>query len=63
MHVTGIIIFGLMSGVDKPTMGDSSSKRTKDGFYRVNLEKMYVEVPKRYQEIKLIGCGAFGQVW
>lgn len=43
-------------------MGDSSSKRTKDGFYRVNLEKMFVEVPKRYQEITLIGSGAFGQV-
>ena len=34
-----------------------------DGFHRVELHKTEWTVPIRYQDLKTIGSGAFGQVW
>ena len=32
-------------------------------FYRVEIDSTVWEVPKRYQELKSKGSGAFGTVW
>lgn len=32
-------------------------------FYKVELNRTEWEVPNRYQNLQLIGSGAYGQVW
>ena len=59
VHTPAWLDIGLVTHLPRPTC---LSKMTKQGFYRIELNKTVWEVPERYQNLSPVGSGAYGQV-